>query len=946
MKKILSALFVLSFMAQAAMAQSFAIKGKLLDSSTGEALIGASIQAKSGETSVGAMTDLDGNYKISNLKPGTYSLIATYIGYVTLTQRVTISDKDISMNLRLQEDNAILNEVEVVADVAVERETPVAFSAIKESTIRESLAGRDLPLILNETPGVYANSAGGGAGDAEISIRGFSANNVAVMVNGVPVNDMENGRVYWSNWDLGDVTKSIQVQRGLSASKLATPSVGGTMNVITRGFDSKRAVIARQEIGSNNYTKTSLMLSSGQLKGDWNITVFGSRRKGDGWVEGTFDDAYTYFANISKRFGSHTLSLTGLGSPQTHGQRSYHNSLYKLRDFSTEKAKELGATNLYNTTTGEVTGNYGFDYNADYGKLDRFTVSGNDTTHNREKFNSQQNFYHKPQVNLNHFWTISDKLFLSNVVYASIGNGGGSFLSSSSVGNDGHTNFQSIYNKNYTEKLATNILRSSINNHRWYGFISGLDYRMNDNTTISLGVDGRSYKGEHYVEVTDLLGGEYTTTKAIGQAGTSANLDENKRLYKGDQYGNTYDGIVKSIGGFAMAEYKSNVISAFLSGTISQTYYNRLNYSRAKIYNVNGQEVGIAYNRTVLNNGINYTPADYIIVKTIAKPGRPSVDTTLSLNTNSPVLYNTRSYQQVAGEGKLYESDPIKKIGYSVKGGLNYNLNEFNNIFFNAGFISRPPFIDFIFSRSAGEIIPNANNEKVMSFELGYGINHGNFKANLNAYHSTWMDKSSTVSMPRTDGREGNISFNVSGMDARHIGVELELAQSISSKIDLNAAISLGDWRWTSSGIARGFDDDGTELPTFELNAKDVHVGGSAQNQFMLGFRYEPFQGFYIRPTYLMFAKNYANFDPATLKAAVPQDSYRLPTSRNVDLHTGYSFKFYKDYKLSLNGSILNLLNEYYIMNVNTSSTPSDPSTLEAFFNRGRTYTLGASVSF
>ena len=60
------------------------------------------------------------------------------------------------------------------------------------------------------------------------------------MINGVPVNDMENASVYWSNWaGLSDVTSAMQVQRGLGSSKLAIASVGGTINVITKSSDMK-----------------------------------------------------------------------------------------------------------------------------------------------------------------------------------------------------------------------------------------------------------------------------------------------------------------------------------------------------------------------------------------------------------------------------------------------------------------------------------------------------------------------------------------------------------------------------------------------------------------------------------------------------------------------------------------------------------------------------------
>ena len=117
--------------------------------------------------------------------------------------------------------------------------------------INEELASQDIPMVLNSTPGVYATQTGGGDGDARITIRGFNQRNVAVMIDGIPVNDMENGWVYWSNWfGLDAITSNIQVQRGLGASKIAIPSVGGTMNIITRGTGNKAGGSFKQEIGS------------------------------------------------------------------------------------------------------------------------------------------------------------------------------------------------------------------------------------------------------------------------------------------------------------------------------------------------------------------------------------------------------------------------------------------------------------------------------------------------------------------------------------------------------------------------------------------------------------------------------------------------------------------------------------------------------------------------
>ena len=70
--------------------------------------------------------------------------------------------------------------------------------------------------------------------------------------------------------------------------------------------------------------------------------------------------------------------------------------------------------------------------------------------HEIEILNTKQNYYHKPQFSLRHFWTINDALYLSNIAYLSIGNGGGTGLSgnSNNYDNNGQYNLQQAYNSN------------------------------------------------------------------------------------------------------------------------------------------------------------------------------------------------------------------------------------------------------------------------------------------------------------------------------------------------------------------------------------------------------------------------------------------------------------------------------------------------------------------
>ena len=406
------------------------ISGTVTDNTTNDPLFGATI-AYNGK---GIISDFDGKFSfVSDAK--SIEITFSYVGYEKVTKKLTLSGKPIQLNIKLE--TILLNEVQVVADIAIDRKTPVAFSTIPLKKINEELASQDIPMVLNSTPGVYATQQGGGDGDARITIRGFNQRNVAVMIDGIPVNDMENGWVYWSNWfGLDAVTSNIQVQRGLGASKIAIPSVGGTMNILTKGIDSRKGGSVKQEIDSYGRFRTSLGYNSGKLKNGWGFTFAGSYKRGNGFVDETFSEGFFYYAKLQKSLGKHTLSLSALGAPQQHGQRSFKSD---IATYSSEYANELG---INDTLFGEFS-DKGINYNKHWGHLNRWELDANgDTINNRETINSKKNYFHKPQFSLRDFWAVNDKLYISNIAYASIGNGGGTNLS----GNNNNLDINGQYN--------------------------------------------------------------------------------------------------------------------------------------------------------------------------------------------------------------------------------------------------------------------------------------------------------------------------------------------------------------------------------------------------------------------------------------------------------------------------------------------------------------------
>ena len=289
-------IFIFLFFSGFIYSQKTKVQGVVKDVLTNEPIIGAIVRYSE---SKGTTTDIDGNYTLI-LDSGNYSIKVSYVGYKNIEKKIVGKGKNISLDFILENNELV--EVQVLSDIAIQRETPVAFSNIDVKKINEELGARDLPLILNSTPGVYATSQGGGDGDARVSIRGFNAQNVLVLLDGIPMNDMVNGRVYWSNWfGLDNLTRGIQVQRGLGATKLAIPSIGGTMNILTAGIDSKKMVAAKVEYGNNNNFRAGLSYSSGRLKNGWAFNFAGSYKRNDGWFDNMFSRMWFYYGKIEKK---------------------------------------------------------------------------------------------------------------------------------------------------------------------------------------------------------------------------------------------------------------------------------------------------------------------------------------------------------------------------------------------------------------------------------------------------------------------------------------------------------------------------------------------------------------------------------------------------------------------------------------------------------------------
>ncbi|MCK9219915.1 MAG: TonB-dependent receptor [Bacteroidales bacterium] len=957
MTKHFTTLLLLVILPIALLAQKNVIRGIVTDANSGETLIGATILY--GENK-GVITDMDGRYYLK-VEPGIYHIKVSYVGYLPQEIDITVGKNEITQNFALK--TPTLSEVEVIGDVAKTRETPVAFSTVRPIQLQEELASRDIPMILNKTPGVYATQQGGGDGDARINIRGFSQRNLAVMIDGIPVNDMENGWVFWSNWfGLDAVTRNIQVQRGLGASKLALPSVGGTMNIITKGIDANFGGIIKQEFGSDGYLRTSIGVTTGQLKHGWGVTIAGSYKQGNGWVDNTWTKGWFGYIRVDKKLGNHTLTFSAMGAPQQHAQRSYKKS---IPTFSKDYAAKLGIRQ----GMIDSAGGWGIRYNSNWGYLNRWTLGSSGERiyqENPESLSQSLNYYFKPQLSLRDFWRINDKFYLSTILYSSIGNGGGtSFFTSDQNGTpggstpsldptNGQVAFQTYYDANMTDlkQRSSGILRSSVNNHAWYGLLSTFTWEINNEWTLSGGVDLRTYRAQHYGEIYDLLGGQYFFNNS------NKNRYLYSKLYEGDKIYYNNDAKVRWGGVFAQAEWKKEKWSAFLNFTTSLSAYQRIDYFKKMDLIIDGEK----FTEAVGYGDIFYYNGSQNLTYTLEDKQYTSHDTVFVIKqqgatTDTLFITNPAAYDINSSQAKCTSTNWKIFPGFTLKGGANYNIDSRNNVYLNLGYLTKAPRFSNVFYNNNMEV-QDPKNEIIQAFELGYSFNSKTVSLNVNGYLTKWNNKPlESVAIFTDEKTQETYSYNVNGINAFHKGIEVEFGWKPIPSLQWDQVLAWGDWRWTSGSDVTIYNPAGDSVTSFSFNAKGVHVGNAAQFQFMESLRWEIIKYLYVSGSMTLFGKNYSNMDPASLTPEYmdangnPPDSWELPVYYLVDLNAGYRFTF-KKFKLDIRASVLNLLDRVYISDADnndsysTSTSYFDASSAGVFFGAGRTFNTSIALSF
>jgi iron complex outermembrane receptor protein len=310
---IVAAWASVAFAQQTQRAAAGKISGKVYDASTGQPLAAANIMIEG--TARGANTDQQGRFVLENLPRGRHTLIVSFVGYKRETRSVEVGAGELQLEFGLSPTLISAQEVVVTALRAKEGETPVAFTNLSAETIREKNWGQEIPLLLNEVPGLYSYSqTGSGLGYSEVKIRGFDATRVAVTVNNVPLNDPEDHTTYF--YDIPDLTanvQDIQVQRGVGNSLYGAAAIGGSISILTQIAAESPAISFYGGVGSYDTRRLNFSFNSGIFGKQYSVYGRFSKLNSDGyrndaWVEAwsTFLSASRYDRNMTTTFNVFT----------------------------------------------------------------------------------------------------------------------------------------------------------------------------------------------------------------------------------------------------------------------------------------------------------------------------------------------------------------------------------------------------------------------------------------------------------------------------------------------------------------------------------------------------------------------------------------------------------------------------------------------------------------
>ena len=888
MRKIITTSILFFLVIFSSIAQNI-IKGVVVDSDENNQLKGVAIKVKENTASI--LTNENGVFILQNLSNGSYILEISFKGYETQNFPVELSGMTVDLGtILLYED---LSEEEDLSTVTLTDD-----ELNDDTSAADNISG-----LLQASQDIYLRTAAFEFSSSFFRIRGLDSENGKVLINGIEMNKLYNGRPQWSNWGgLNDVLRNQEFSNGLRASDYTFGGILGSTNINVRPSEQRTGTRISYASSNRSYAHRVMAThSSGLSENGWAYTIAASRREGrEGFVDGTMYNANSFFGSIEKKFNDqHTLSFTsitafnrrGKSAPQTQEvfdlRGIQYNSYWgsqdgKIRNSRIKEVSEpilmlnhywnINETTLLNTNayyqTGKI-GNSRIDNNGT--KVDGNAIDGEGNPYiiNLGASNPDPTYYQKlPSYGLRQGY--------SNI-----------YEIEQAFINDGQLNWNGLYNANLNPDNNGNssyVLYEDRNDDTQFTINTILNKDLSDNIKLNAKIQYTQLTSKNFAEIIDLLGGEgYLDADSFAE---SFNEKQNNLLNPlnivgaGDAFKYNFNLYSNVIDGFVQGQFKFNKVDFYLGTTISNTSHQR---------------DGLFQNGGFADN----------------------------------------SY------GK---SEELTFSNYGTKVGMTYKLSGRHIFDLNAGYLTKAPNLrnSFSNSRENNNTVENLTSEKVLSADASYIYRGPIVQAKLTGYYTKIQD-ATEISFFFADGIGGdNTAFVqeiLSGIDKKHFGAEFGIEAQVTPTIKLKAAGNLGQYTYDNNpnlylttenntrsqdaGFVDGRKDFGVS------NLKNYKLAAGPQTAYSFGFEYRDPDYWFVSATANFFDNVYVDIAPLTRTSnfaddgGIPFNDYDENIAREllqqerfddymvVNMIGGKSWKIGNQY-ISLFASIGNLFNTKY----------------------------------
>lgn len=777
-KYLLSISALILSVAMSAQNPTGGVKGVVVDRSSKTALDGAVLKLYSGTQEIATVrTGADGSFYIPDLKDGMYDLVIENSNYLQSKVNVTVNDGYVKNMFKLS-----LTPVHKVGEVD--------DASFTEFDLDDS-GYQDSPTILFGQNDVFNNIAGYNFSSVRFRVRGYSSESQDVYMAGVRMNDAITGYTPYSLWSgLNEAVRSKESVNGSEISDYGFGGYNGLTNIDPMASKVRTGWRGSVLTNSALYRLRLMMTySSGELDNGWSYAFSASARLGgNDWIKGVYYRSFGYYGSVEKKFGEeHKLGLTFMAAP---GQRGAQNG-------STQEVYDLMGDNMYNSNWGYYNGKV---RNARVKKThEPIAILKYDFTPESKKLKASAtvlyrfgkngytalDWYDAPDPRPDYYRNLPSYFFMDNTDYNRL-----NYSKYMWAREQWEQDIPSITHINWDRLYAVNAMNGTADGNRSkyvieerrtdqqdLNFAANAKWSPVNYFTLAGGLSYKWNRTEYYKILDDLLGGDYYVNIdqfAERDYASSVTMYQNdldyylkngkaQTLKQGDKYGYDYYANVRRAEAWVSGKFSKFGLDVALAGRIGYTKYWREGLLRKGLFpglDANGQPM--TYEGKVI------TTYDPVTGDAITSLGKSEVKDFLT------------------GAAKL-------NVSYVIPGG--------HRVYANAAFIADAPNFNqaFISPRTRNSIVPNLKTNKTLTADLNYAYSNSGYDVRVTGYYTAIKDQSKVMSF-YDDAQNSFTNFAMSGIDQRHIGLELGFKVPLPvPNLALQGVVSYGQFVYTSN---------------------------------------------------------------------------------------------------------------------------------------------------